>query len=160
MHQPDNSDDGYTPGETITMPTGFTGGCACGAIRYRVSGTPIVVSHCHCHDCRRASGAPFVTWMTLFSSDFSFTDGTPKVYRSSPDVSRAFCGDCGTALTYRHDDHPEEIDITAASLDDPTRITPEDHIWTASMLPWLSFSDNLPRLRETHWAEGYRQREA
>lgn len=133
----------------------LTGGCLCGAVRYRISAAPIVVTHCHCSMCRRASGAPFVTWITVPSDGFAHTGSEPASYRSSPEVRREFCGRCGASLAFRGDAHPEEIDISAGSLDDPGRVTPRDHIWAGSMVPWLEFDDGLPRLQGSHWEHGY-----
>ena len=133
----------------------LNGGCLCGAVRYRLSAPPTVVTHCHCRTCRRATGAPFVTWLTAVSESFEFTAGKLAVFHSSPDVSRGFCVTCGTTLTYQHDSYTEELDIAVATLDDPTHVTPQDHIWVGTMLPWLKFADDLPRLPGSHWDHGY-----
>jgi hypothetical protein len=121
----------------------LTGGCLCGAIRYVANGTPYHVSHCHCSMCRRASGAPFVSWFSLRSKELTWAQGAPKWYRSSKKAQRAFCADCGTALTYQRFDRPDELDITICSLDEPERLTPEDHVWASSKLAWIG-SDGLP----------------
>ncbi len=135
------------------------GGCLCGVVRYRITGEPMVVSHCHCNICRRASGAPFITWMTLLTSDFAYTAGPPAIFRSSAEVGRDFCGACGTTLAFHHDAHPEEIDVSAASLDDPAQVTPQDHMWSGSMVPWIKLDDGLPRLEAAHWQEGYPEKD-
>lgn len=135
------------------------GGCFCGAVRYRLTAAPMVVSHCHCNDCRRASGAPFITWVTVPRDAFAYTAGTPRTYASSAGVGRDFCGVCGTTLAYHHDTHAEEIDISAGSLDDPAQVTPRDHVWAGSMLCWLRFDDGLPRLATSHWQEGYPEKD-
>ncbi len=137
----------------------LTGGCLCGAIRYEITAEPIGVNHCHCSICRRAAGAPFITWVTIAGDAFTFTSGTPAYFQSTPDVQRGFCRDCGTTLTYANITHPEEADITAATLDDPELVTPEDHIWTGSMVSWLKFDDGLPRLEGSHWQHGYPNKE-
>ena len=62
---------------------------------------------------------------------------------------------CGTSLAYRHDTHPEEIDLTAGSLDAPERITPTDHIWIGEKLAWLELADGLPQLEADHFHHGY-----
>src|SRR5438552_1848995 len=62
----------------------ITGGCFCGAIRYRVSATTGDVTHCHCSICRRTTGAPFVTWATFPAAAFAFTAGTPAELRAPP----------------------------------------------------------------------------
>jgi hypothetical protein len=139
--------------------TELTGGCFCGAVRYRVTGAPLAVSHCHCASCRRACGAPFITWMTLAAGDFAYTSGTPRAYRSSARVRRAFCPTCGTTLAYSHDDHPEEVDVAAATLDEPARVRPDDHLWIGEKLPWIVIGDALPRLERAHWDAGYPDRD-
>ncbi len=135
--------------------TELTGGCLCGAVRYRITAEPVVVTHCHCTFCRRAAGAPFITSITVASDGFAWTEEPPAKYRSSAEALRGFCGACGTTLSYRGVGHPEEIDIAAASLDDPERVAPQDHIWVGSMLSWLKFDDGLPRLEGSHWEHGY-----
>jgi hypothetical protein len=125
------------------------GGCICGAIRYRVKGEPRRVTHCHCLHCRRASGAPIVTWAEFDAEGFSFTRGTPREYASRPLVTRQFCGECGTQLTYRHAEVPEALDVTVASFDDPDSVEPEDHIWSDRELHWLRMRDGLPRFRRS-----------
>lgn len=119
------------------------GGCFCGAVRWATDAAPFDVTHCHCRDCRRLSGAPFVTWFSV-PADALRLAGTPVRFASSAAVERTFCGRCGTSLTYR-DRGRDEIDVTAATLDDPRRVTPEDHTWTAEQLPWIRLGDGLPR---------------
>jgi hypothetical protein len=121
------------------------GGCLCGAVRYRVSATPYDVTHCHCTICRRASGAPFVSWGTVHTRDLTFTAGEPARFASSPRAVRSFCGRCGTALTFQLLEKPDEVDFTLASLDEPERVMPQDHTWTRSQLAWVRLADGLPR---------------
>jgi hypothetical protein len=121
------------------------GGCLCGAVRYRVSGEPYHLTHCHCTMCRRASGAPFVTWFSAPSAGFLVTPGELVHYRSSPGAVRSFCGRCGTQLTFQRDDGVSEIDITVCSLDAPETLAPEDHTYVRSRLRWVALSDRLPK---------------
>ena len=120
------------------------GGCLCGAVRYRASGNAYGITHCHCRTCRRASGAPLVTWAGFDSDKFNFTQGQPVSYASSQNVVRTFCGRCGTALTYRRLDLPDSVDLTLGSMDDPEQLNPQDHTWTESKLSWIRFGDDLP----------------
>ena len=121
------------------------GGCLCSAVRYRASGEASHPTLCHCNSCRRASGAPLVAWVTFPIAQFAFTRGAPARYRSSPPVVRTFCSGCGTPLTYQHDAYPGAIDVTVASLDDPSAFPPADHTWTSEKIGWLSLGDSLPR---------------
>lgn len=67
----------------------YEGGCHCGASRYKASGTPQHVSVCHCDDCRKCAGAPFVSWAAFSSADFEFR-GDIKTYMSSTHAVRHF----------------------------------------------------------------------
>jgi hypothetical protein len=120
------------------------GGCLCGQVRYRASGSRRGITICHCATCKRASGAPIVAWCGFVTNSFSFTLGTPTIYRSSEAVERGFCGRCGTQLTYRRLDDPAFVDVTIASLDDPEAIPPQDHTWVQSRLSWIVLGDGLP----------------
>jgi len=121
------------------------GGCFCGAVRYRITGGPRRVTHCHCIHCRRTSGAPFLTWAECSERDFAFTKGTPAEFETKARVIRRFCRSCGTQLTYEHADQPGSIDVTAGSLDSPGGLTPDDHLWCDRMLGWVKIDDGLPR---------------
>jgi hypothetical protein len=125
----------------------IAGGCLCGAIRYQASGPAYGMTHCHCRTCRRASGAPFMTWAGFDSDKFNFTRGEPASYESSVNVIRTFCSRCGTALTYQRLDRSDSIDVTLGSMDDPEKIQPEDHTWTESRISWIIPGDDLPTYR-------------
>lgn len=129
------------------------GGCYCGAVRYEVAGQALNGTICHCADCRRVSGAPCVAWFSVAASRFRVTLGGALEFRSSPSVTRSFCPQCGTPLTYRRDDEADSIDITTCSLDQPELAAPADHTFTHSRLSWLKLADGLPRFRRSR-AEG------
>ena len=120
------------------------GGCFCGAVRYRIEGTPSRVTNCHCIHCRRTSGAPFLTWAEAKASAFKFTKGIPNSFESRPHVTRKFCANCGTQLTFQNAEDDDLVDITVGSLDTPASVTPEDHVWCDRMLPWIKLQDGLP----------------
>jgi hypothetical protein len=123
----------------------LTGGCLCGAVRYAAGGTPFHAVFCHCTMCRRAAGAPLVAWFSLARADFRWTGEAPAAYRSSAHAVRRFCGRCGTQLTFESDRHPAELDVTTASLDDPQRVPPADHVHDGARLAWVRIDDGLPR---------------
>ena len=127
----------------------FDGGCLCGRIRYRVTGDPRTPSHCHCELCRKSSGAPFVSWASFRAQGFSFVQGWPVRFDSSPVAFRQFCGHCGTQLAFQFHATPDSIDVTLASMDDPGAIEPADHIWTKRRIAWIKLSDGLPRFAES-----------
>jgi hypothetical protein len=129
----------------------YEGGCFCGHIRYSIQGQPLEVTHCHCSICRRVSGAPFVTWITVATANFSFTAAKPSSFQSSSQAERTFCNQCGTALTFSEIGRPHQIDVTVGSLDRPNDISPDEHIWVSSRLQWLHLQDGLPEYPQENW---------
>ena len=130
----------------------ISGGCLCGSVRYEATGQPYNITHCHCSDCRRSSGAPFVTWASFGRSGFRLTSGQPRELRWAGRL-RSFCPQCGTPLTFQVGADAEEIDVTVCSLDEPSQVIPTDHTWVDDRLPWVRIADDLPtygQTRETH----------
>jgi len=78
------------------------------------------------------------------SAEFRFIRGTPIDYGSSPGVTRSFCGQCGSPLTYRRNDLPGELDVMTVSLDDPGAVPPSFHVWVSEALDWDRLADDLP----------------
>ncbi|WP_033075504.1 GFA family protein [Sphingopyxis sp. MWB1] len=121
-----------------------SGQCHCGKIRYSM---PVTVEHhalCHCTDCRRHAGAPMVGW-GLVSQDVLEVEGTPRIYESSADGRRHFCGDCGTGLFYTNDViFPGMIDVQTATLDDPDLIPARVQIQTAERIGWMEKLGDMP----------------
>jgi len=119
------------------------GGCLCGAVRYEAIGQPYNITHCHCVDCRRSSGAAFVTWASFRRAEFRITRGEPRVF-SWAGRWRSLCGACGTPLTFMTVPEADEIDVTACTFDQPHPFSPADHTWTEDRLPWIRLADGLP----------------
>lgn len=123
-----------------------TGNCHCGAIVYSFQGGVRHSSVCHCEDCRRCAGATGVAWMAVAADDFAIEQGEPKVYQSSPDAERHFCGDCGTGLYYVNENIlPGLVDIQIATLDDPEAYPPQIHVQMADALAWEEGLPELPK---------------
>jgi hypothetical protein len=112
------------------------GGCLCGAVRYRIEGTPQSSVVCHCASCRRASGATPVAWITVEQARFELVRGSLQTYHSSPGVTRRFCARCGSALTYAIATSPGSIDVTTATLDDPDAHPPTADVWLSDKVSW------------------------
>lgn len=123
---------------------GHEGGCLCGAVRFRASGPPLWVSHCHCDDCRRACGAAVATFVGVAVESYRILAVPPVEYRSSPGVTRSFCGTCGTPLTYVAKKYPGEVHIMVGAFDKPEAFKPGAHVFADYRLPWLHLEDGLP----------------
>ena len=134
--------------EAGVSSSGYEGGCLCGAIRYRATGPTIFVAYCHCRSCTMSSGAPLVGWATFEKDGFSFIKGSPTERASSPPVRRTFCATCGSPLTYTHSERADQIDVTLATIDDPTGLAPMCHVWVSEKRPWLAIGDELPRFAQ------------
>jgi hypothetical protein len=124
------------------------GGCACGAVRYAMTGDPVVVALCHCNSCRRSAGAPVMAWAMYPRESFALLRGERALRASSPGASRGFCARCGTQLSWEGDALPGMIDMTVGSFDDPSSLAPAFHIWDSVRIPWLKTADSLPRHAE------------
>ena len=126
-----------------------TGGCLCGAIRYESAGEPVFALQCHCRDCQRQSGSAFVAAVRVPSAEFRITKGTPKRYITKSDagneITRAFCGDCGSPLYVQVSTRPDLVGIRVPSFDDPSWFRPEADIFVKSAQPWDHMNPDLPK---------------
>jgi len=129
------------------------GGCLCGAVRYRIDGSPVVSAICHCQTCRKTASAPALPFLTFPVERFVLTLGRPSDFQSSAGVARSFCGRCGAPLTYRSEREPGLIDVMTCSLDEPEAFPPTHHIWVSHKLAWETITDGLAAFARTS-AEG------
>ena len=123
------------------------GGCLCDGVRYRLHSKPIELSDCHCIDCRRASGAPCVTWGTLPEEDIELLSGEVRRVLYAKRL-RSFAACCGTSLFFQKNDTSAPIDVTIASLDHPEKYSPTAAIWTEDRLPWAVLDSSRPIFRQ------------
>ncbi len=128
-------------------PETVTGGCMCGAVRYETAGESFGVIHCHCQSCRKHNGAPVVTLAGFKADQVRFSGDERKIYESSPGVGRAFCGKCGTPLTWEGDggDLGPIFEFHISTFDDPDVLAPSAHAFYPERITWMDIADNLPR---------------
>lgn len=126
------------------FPMGFDGGCACGALRYQITGSPFCAVHCHCESCRKATGSPMTSYFGVSRAQVAW-NGARSFYNSSRGVTRAFCGQCGTPMHYMNTRWPGEMHLFAATLDELTLYKPTAHVHWAERVPWLILDDGLPK---------------
>lgn len=118
------------------------GSCLCGAVRYEARAGIRAVSHCHCSMCRKAHGAAFASYGAVPLAQFTFLSGADRLrsYASSPEVTRRFCGTCGSCLTWqRHaGDFSNWICLALGTLDTPFTPARQRHVHFACAVPWLA----------------------
>ena len=125
----------------------LTAGCVCGGTRYALKSRPSSPGDCHCIDCRRSAGAPYVTWGAVPREDLVVTKGEPRKIAHANRI-RSFAACCGTHLFIEVTTDSEMVDVTIASLDDPTPFAPRRAIWLEDRLPWVTIDESLPKFPE------------
>jgi hypothetical protein len=123
------------------------GGCACGAVRYRLASEPLIVHCCHCLNCQRQTGSAFVINLLIETDRVELLAGTPQavdVPRDDGSKQRIFrCPTCQVAVFSEYS-YPEVRFIRGGTLDDPTGVTPDVHIFTRSKVDWVVLPDAAP----------------
>lgn len=123
------------------------GGCACGAVRYRLASDPLFVHCCHCLSCQRQTGSAFVVNLLIEGDRVELLAGDPQpveVPRDDGSTQRIFrCPACQVAVFSEYG-RPEVRFVRGGTLDEPSGITPDVHIYTRSKLPWVTLPDAVP----------------
>jgi hypothetical protein len=127
-----------------------TGGCLCGAVRFKGEAFMRDAYYCHCTICQKTSGEPFEIGVPIKAGTLRFTKGSPTYYQSSSFGKRGFCAVCGSRLLWAPTDPKEEwaTNVAVCALDNPTDVQPRCHTYTNTQLPWLHIPDGLPGFTE------------
>ncbi|MDF7776225.1 GFA family protein [Sphingomonas sp. AOB5] len=136
-----------------------TGGCQCGAVRYRATAMLDNSHLCHCRMCQKASGNLFAALVAAPNDALEWTRGVPATFRSSEHVDRGFCAACGTPVFYRGSSGRTNLMI--GTLDDPAAFEPRVQMGSEARMPWFERLCGLPDEGETgadapEWAEAIR----
>ncbi|MSQ58887.1 MAG: GFA family protein [Betaproteobacteria bacterium] len=120
-----------------------SGGCACGAVRYRVHGKPTVATVCHCKFCQRRLASAFAVIASFEEKSVEMLQGKlAEVEHRSDESGRwlrmSFCHACGTTISHIAERRPGIRSIAAGTFDDPSWVEIGRHIWVQSKLPWVS----------------------
>lgn len=133
------------------MNAATTGGCQCGAVRYRIAQALENAHICHCRMCQKASGNYFLPLARTAKAKFAVTRGEVGWFQSSDIVRRGFCRDCGTPLLFDVVDR-DTINVVLGSLDEPASVKPEFQCGPAAKMPWFGELDTVePSADETSW---------
>jgi hypothetical protein len=124
-----------------------TGGCQCGAVRYELTGEPLPLVICHCHECQKQTASAFGMSLPVARTDLRIVSGELKEWRrlaeSGREVACWFCPDCGSRVYHSSLLGPEYWHLKPGTLDDTSGLEPVAEVWTRSAQPWLNFSDRL-----------------
>jgi hypothetical protein len=133
----------------MSMPR--EGGCSCGAVRYRLTSEPLFTHCCHCLNCQRQTGSAFVINLLIEADRVELLAGDPHpvdVPRDDGSTQRIFrCPTCQVAVFSEYG-RPEVRFVRGGTLDDPSAITPDVHIYTRSKLLWITVPGTAPAFEE------------
>ena len=130
------------------MVTNLTGGCGCGALRYRLKAGPMIVHCCHCRDCQRQTGSAFVINAIIERDNIEIEQGKTAVHTMPTDSGRPHdlyrCDACGTTVWSDYGRRQTLLFLRVGTLDEPARLPPDVHIFTRSKLPWVGLPVDTP----------------
>jgi hypothetical protein len=134
------------------MKIPFTGGCACGAIRYECTAKPTVMVKCHCRDCQQLTGGGFLPAVLVSSEAFRLTRGQLRYHFTDSLAGRkhkrGFCADCGSRITGAEFETGDSVGITAGSLDDPSWFHPQMDVFVSDAQPWDQMDLPIPKFQQ------------
>ena len=123
------------------------GGCSCGAVRYRLASEPLIVHCCHCLNCQRQTGSAFVINLLIEADRVELLAGEPgpvDVARDDGSTQRIYrCPGCQVAVFSEYG-WPELKFVRGGTLDEPSAVQPDVHIFTRSKVPWVSLPEDVP----------------
>lgn len=134
------------------MAAGLTGGCSCGAIRYRLTTSPMFVNCCHCRQCQRLTGSAFVVNALIETSRIEMLAGEPQRTDGPSESGRPHdiyrCPACHTAVWSDYGRRGYLRFVRVGTLDEPDRLPPDVHIFTMSKQPWVDIEGGAPAFHE------------
>jgi hypothetical protein len=130
------------------MADELEGGCACGAVRYRMSSGPMFVHCCHCLDCQRQTGSAFVLNALIETDRVQALKGEPYPVMMPTDSGRPHrifrCPDCQVAVYSEYGGNTAFRFVRIGTLDQPSALKPDVHIFTRSKQPWVQLPEGVP----------------
>jgi hypothetical protein len=144
---------------SVTNP--LTGGCDCGAVRYRMETPPLFVHCCHCRWCQRETGASFALNAMIEADRVTLLAGEPEIV-DTPSASGkgqkiARCPKCRIALWSNYAGAGASVRfVRVGTLDEPDHLPPDIHIFTSSKQPWVLLPQGTPAVpkyydRKQYW---------
>jgi hypothetical protein len=123
------------------------GGCSCGAVRYRLTSEPLFTHCCHCLNCQRQTGSAFVINLLIEAARVELLAGDPQpvdVPRDDGSTQRIYrCTACRVAVFSEYGS-PRVWFVRGGTLDEPSQVEPDVHIYTRSKVPWITLPGSVP----------------
>ena len=136
--------------------TFYDGGCTCRFVRYRMPTKPLFVHCCHCRWCQRETGASFALNALIETDRVQLLEGevevinTPSSSGKGQKISR--CPRCRIAVWSNYARGGAVRFVRVGTLDEPDRLPPDIHIFTASKQPWVALPPGTPAVAEFYKA--------
>lgn len=131
---------------------GLNGRCACGEVRYEITGEPLFTHACHCVDCQRTTGSAFVIHTVLCEEDLVINGATRTGIGpsgSGAGCEMHGCESCGVIIWLRYLYHQVPVIVVrTGTLEDPNALPPRAHIFTSQKQPWFVLPDDVPTFVE------------
>ncbi|OAN99483.1 hypothetical protein A8B75_02680 [Sphingomonadales bacterium EhC05] len=118
----------------------LTGGCQCGAVRYRFEGPAPAAYACHCGECKKQTASAFSMSIPMHYDDLHvevLPSSFETIAHSGKTKHNYFCGKCGTRLWHSGSNPPDKITLKVGTLDDPSGIAPQGHLWVSRKQPGI-----------------------
>jgi len=147
------------------MSETFEGGCTCRQVRYRMTSRPLFVHCCHCRWCQRETGSAFAINAMIEADRVELLAGRPEPVVTPSESGKAqknwHCPACRVALWSNYAGAGDAVDfVRVGTLDDPDRMAPDIHIFTASKQPWVVLPPGTPAVEEYYDRKRYWPRES
>ena len=137
----------------MTNTSFFDGGCTCRAVRYRMTGKPLFVHCCHCRWCQRETGASFALNAMIEADRVVLLAGEPQAVQTPSNSGKgqkiSRCSVCRVAVWSNYAGAGDAVRfVRVGTLDEPDRLPPDVHIFTASKQPWVVVPPGTPAFEE------------
>jgi hypothetical protein len=125
------------------------GGCTCGGVRYRLGARPLFVHCCHCHWCQRETGSAFAVNALIESDRVETVRGVVDIVDTPSESGKgqkiARCPECHVALWSHYAGYGPVLSfIRVDTLDQPSQLRPDIHIYTESRQAWVVLPEGVP----------------
>lgn len=145
----------------MSEPLPLHGACTCGAVRYQMTSMPLFVHCCHCRWCQRETGASFALNALIEADRVVLLQGEPEVVATPSNSGKGQnitrCPNCRIALWSNYAGAGDALRfVRVGTLNEPDRLPPDIHIFTASKQPWIVLPPGAPAVveyynRNEHW---------